>query len=129
MDFNFNFTANVHHYFHDGLAKTLEKIMATLQQYIDQQTAFNNSMAADVSAIADRLTAIDGDVTALNQNISDLKAQLASGNLSTEQQASLDKLVAAGADLSAKTKVAATSAAALDDRTPPVPPPSPAPTP
>lgn len=102
--------------------RLLEQLMATLQDYITQQTVFNDEMAADVSALSDKLTAINGDVTTLNQKISDLNALLASGNLTTEQQAALDTVLAASQAVATKIKSATTDASDIDDRTPPAPP-------
>lgn len=102
--------------------RLLEQLMATLQDYITQQTVFNDQMAADVSALSDKLTAIDGDVTTLNQQITDLKALLATGNLTSDQQAALDLVLASSRAVATKVKAATTSASAIDDRTPPAPP-------
>ena len=79
-------------------------IMATLQEFIDQQTAFNASLDASVVGIT-------ADIDSLNAKIAALIA--AGGAITPAQQVAIDALVAHGAALAAKV-------AALDALTPPV---------
>ncbi len=88
--------------------RPLEIIMADLQDFVTQQTAFNASLNT-------ALTDIGADIDSLNAKIEALVA--AQGSLSAEQQAALDALVAEGSALGAK-------ADALNALTPPALPPA-----
>lgn len=81
--------------------------MATLDEFIFQQTDFN-------AALNTALTDIGGDIQSLNDQITALIA--APGTLTPEQIAAIQALALSGAALNAK-------AAALNDLTPPVVPP------
>jgi len=83
-----------------------EKIMTAVSDYAAAQNAFNDQMDA---SIAD----LQGDVQNLNDQIAKLVAS--QGQLSAEDQASLDAL-------SARSKSISDKLAALDALTPPVPP-------
>jgi hypothetical protein len=80
------------------------RIMATLDEFITQQTAFNEQLNT-------ALTGITGDIQNLNDQIAVLQGT--PGTLTPAQQAAIDALAATGAAL-------ATKAAGLDDLTPPV---------
>ena len=82
----------------------LEIHMATVNDFVTQQTAFN-------AALNIALTDLGGDIQQLNDKIAALVA--AGGALTADQQAALDVLVIDGAALAAK-------ADALNALTPPV---------
>lgn len=82
------------------------RIMSAISDFAAKQQAFNDDIAAD-------LTAIQSDIAALNATIATL--QNSSGQISAEDQATLDDLQAKGAALAAQADATA-------GKTPPAPP-------
>ncbi len=123
MQFNINLNAHVNHSHGEMLEvrHKLEMIMSAISDYVTQQKAFNDAVSADISGIANSLTAIDGDIAVLNDKITALQAS--QGQITPEDQLLLDGLQADGLALAARTKAAKDAAAALDDKTPPAAPP------
>jgi hypothetical protein len=83
-----------------------EKIMSAISDFSVKLNAFNDQMDVAVSDL-------QGDIKSLNDTI--LKLQNSTGQVTPEDQASLDALQARGQDIADKLN-------ALDALTPPVPP-------
>ncbi len=79
---------------------------------------FAAAVQVQFDAVNANLDNITADIANLDKMIQDLKDQLASGNLSPEDQAALDAVAAASSALNSKSKDIA-------DKTPDLPPPPP----
>jgi len=86
--------------------RLLEAIMSAISDFAAKQQAHNDKVSADLDAISTKV----GDLNALVATL-----QNSSGAITSADQATLDKIEAAGKDLEAK-------ADALAGVTPPVPP-------
>lgn len=78
--------------------------MSIISDFIAQQNAYNDQMAASLAGLSDDIKALD-----------DLVKQLQAGQISPEDQAAMDALAAKSKDLADRF-------AALDALHPPVPP-------
>lgn len=87
---------------------TLERLMTIISDFVAKQNAHNDK-------IDDSISGLQEDIAALNAEI--LKLQTSSGEISPEDQASLDALDARGQSIADKIE-------ALNALTPPVPPPA-----
>ncbi len=81
-----------------------ERIMTTISDFVVAQNAFNDQMDVSIAGLKD-------DIKGLNDVI--LKLQSSQGQISAEDQKSLDDLQQKGKDIADKLKE-------LDDMTPPV---------
>lgn len=82
--------------------------MSAISDYSAKQTAFNAELKSDLSALSDKMDALNALITTL---------QNSAGTVTPEDQATIDQLQAAGQDL-------VTQADALAGKTPPVVPPT-----
>lgn len=103
------------------IERLVMKAIDALNKLVADQKAFNTANDAAITSVADSVTAVAGDVKALNDKITEL--QNATGDVTPETQALIDEVEAQGTALVAKTQAAADALAALDALTPPVAPP------
>lgn len=98
------------------------KLMSALSDYIAKQTQFNADQASALASLSTDLGEVAGDVDGLKETIVELQGSIG-GDISAEDKAALDQLVADAGASTAKLQALAASAKALNEATPPKPPP------
>lgn len=114
---NLNPFARIRAWLNQPVLEKLHIIMSAVSQYAAKQSAFNKSQAAQIDAVLASVTGVVADVKSLNDKITAM--QNSAGEISVEDQATLDALETEGNALVTRTEAAATAAKALDDQTPP----------
>lgn len=103
----------------------LENLIMTLKEafnaYVAEQTKFNDRQGVAIDSIVTSQGGLTGDIAELNRIITEL--QNSSGEVTPEDQALIDDLVAKGEAASVKAEGVAAALAALDEQTVPAVPP------
>ena len=97
--------------------------MSVISDYLDKQKTFNSRQGIAIDGIVTSVTGLTGDIKTLNDKIEEL--QNSSGQVTPEDQATINELEVAGDALSTKSEALAVAIKALDDATAPVIPPVP----
>jgi predicted nucleic acid-binding Zn-ribbon protein len=95
----------------------LETIMSKISEFAAKQSAHNAAVDAALGNVSTAVTGITGDISTLNDLIK--KLQDSQGQITPEDQATLDQLDAAGQALQDRADVLAKAAADADALTPP----------
>lgn len=103
---------------HAEIIKKLGEIMSAVSDFITAQKQFNKDVGEGIDHVNEHITGLQGDVKSLNDKIAALEVTPA-------DLADFEVLKADGQALSAKLKAAGDAIHALDDLTPPAPPPTP----
>lgn len=98
--------------------------MATVKDFVAQQTAFNDRQGKAIDAAVASVQGITSDIDALNAKIKEL--QDSAGQVTPEDQALIDQLQSQGGALADKLDALSTNLGNLDAQNPPTPPPTPA---
>lgn len=101
----------------DGIETQLQNIMTKISDFAAKQQAHNSAVDAALDKVNTSVTGITGDISTLNALIKQL--QDSQGQISAEDQATLDQLEAAGKALEDKASALSDAAAAADSLTPP----------
>jgi len=97
-----------------------EILMSKISEFAAAQNAYNDRADAAVAGIQSSVSGVQGDVTAMKELIE--KLQNSPGELTPEDQKTLDELSARSGPAVDKLEAAASALKALDEMTPPPPP-------
>lgn len=107
----------------DRLEINIMTLKEAFSKFVVDQTAFNQRQATAIDSIVASEAGLTGDVAELNRIITEL--QNSAGEVTPEDQALIDQLVAASEAATAKAEAVAAALKALDEQTPPAVPPVP----
>jgi predicted nucleic acid-binding Zn-ribbon protein len=97
-------------------------LMSVISDFAAKQQAFNQRQGAAIDGAVASLQGLTDDVAALNKKIEEL--QNSTGGVTPEDQALIDDLQTQGDAVAQKAESLATALQALDQQTPPTPPPA-----
>lgn len=103
-----------------ALATFRGEIMTVISEFAAKQKAFNDAQGTAIDSLVSSVSGVAADVIALNDKIMEL--QNSQGQVTPEDQASIDELQAQGGALKTRMDAVVNSLAALDAQTPPKPP-------
>jgi DNA anti-recombination protein RmuC len=105
---------------HSEIINKLKEIMSAISDFAAKQKAFNDRQDAAIDSLVASSTGLTGDVADLKALIE--KLQNSPGEISPEDQATLDELSTRAESTATKAEGVAAALKTLDEQTPPAPP-------
>jgi archaellum component FlaC len=104
------------------LDKAIKQIMSAISIYVDKVNAFHQEIGADIDSINANIQGVSDDVAGLKKIIEQLQNN--PGPITPEDQALLDTAETQVGALATKLAASSLALKALDEATPPTPPPT-----